>query len=265
MSAYDNIRIKKLVLKGEKHKKSKKRKRDKEHNDKPEGSKKPKTQIDQDAEDHGGWWSTKAAVDITGTVAIEFGERCYLKALDNGLFTLGAPHNQGDGPDPEEIFTAFPINEQKVSFKSGYGKYLKIEKDGMITGRSEAVGSMEQWEPVFEGRRMALLAETGHFMSIDPEDDACVALRKKVGEHEICVVRSNAARNVVIDEEPKEEKGDLVEVEKNYVKKFQKFQDKRMRINQNGIRELVAAKADGSLHETLLDRRSKMKADRYCK
>lgn len=76
----------------------------------------------------------------------------------NRLFTLGAPHNQGEGPDPEEIFTAFPINERKVSFKSGYGKYLKIEKDGMVTGRSEAVGSMEQWEPVFEVRRHKILA-----------------------------------------------------------------------------------------------------------
>lgn len=63
---------------------------------------------------------------------------------------MGAPHNAGDGPDPEEIFTAFPINDRKVAFKSGYGKYLKIEKDGMVTGRSEAVGGMEQWEPVFE-------------------------------------------------------------------------------------------------------------------
>lgn len=137
---------------------------------------------------------------------------------------------------------------------------------------------------------MALLSETGHFMSIDPEDDACVALHKKVGKQEICVVRTNAARDVVVDEQPKEEKGDLSEVERNYVyalanshfihshinicilffistcsKKFQKFQDKKMRINQNTIKELEEAKAQGLLHETLLDRRSKMKADRYCK
>ncbi|KAH8239575.1 hypothetical protein KR032_005566 [Drosophila birchii] len=263
MSDYDNIRIKKLVLKGEKHKKSKKRKKEKD--EAASSSKKSKVQVDEDAVEHGGWWAAKTAADITGTVSIEFSDRCYLKALDNGLFTLGAPHNAGDGPDPEEIFTAFPINDRKVSFKSGYGKYLKIEKDGMVTGRSEAVGSMEQWEPVFEDKRMALLSETGHFMSIDPEDDACVALRKKVGQHEICKVRSNATRDVVVDTEPKEEKGDLGEVERNYVKKFQKFQDKKMRINQNDVKELESAKAQGSLHETLLDRRSKMKADRYCK
>ncbi|EDW69941.1 protein FRG1 homolog [Drosophila virilis] len=264
MSDYDSVRIKKLVLKGEKHKKSKKRKKEKEHKH-DETAKRSKTVTDEDAIQHAGWWTATTAASIVGSVAIEFGERCYLKALDNGLFTLGAPHNPGEGPDPEEIFTAFPINDRKVSFKSGYGKYLKIEKDGMVTGRSEAVGSMEQWEPVFEDNQMALLSETGHFMSIDPEDDACVALHKKVGPLEICRVRTNAARDVVVDEQPKEEKGDLGEVEKNYVKKFQKFQDKKMRISKNDVKELEEAKAQGLLHETLLDRRSKMKADRYCK
>lgn len=48
-------------------------------------------------------------------------------------------------------------------------------------------------------------------------------------------------------------------------KKFQKFQDKKLRINKSDVKELEAAKEEGNLHETLLDRRSKMKADRYCK
>lgn len=48
-------------------------------------------------------------------------------------------------------------------------------------------------------------------------------------------------------------------------RKFQKFQDKKLRINTEDNSKLAAAKAEGILHETLLDRRSKMKADRYCK
>lgn len=32
---------------------------------------------------------------MTGSVAIEFGNQCYVAALDNGLFNLGAPHNEG--------------------------------------------------------------------------------------------------------------------------------------------------------------------------
>lgn len=74
----------------------------------------------------------------------------YVKALDNGLFTLGAPHNEGEGPSPEEILTAIIVNERKVAFKSGYNKYLRVDKSGVITGRSDAIGAMEQWEPVFE-------------------------------------------------------------------------------------------------------------------
>lgn len=83
-------------------------------------------------------------------MAIEFGKHMYVKALDNGLFTLGAPHNEGEGPSPEEILTAVTINDQKVAFKSGYDKYLRVEKNGNVTGRSDAIGAMEQWEPIFQ-------------------------------------------------------------------------------------------------------------------
>ena len=50
---------------------------------------------DEDAIKHGGWWSVKKLEDITGPVCIEFSDQTYVKALDNGLFTLGAPHNEG--------------------------------------------------------------------------------------------------------------------------------------------------------------------------
>lgn len=67
-----------------------------------------------------------------------------LRTLDYSVFF------PGNGPDPEEIFTALPINEQRIAFKSGYGKYLKMEKDGVLTGRSDAVSALEQFEPVFQ-------------------------------------------------------------------------------------------------------------------
>ena len=46
---------------------------------------------------------------------------------------------------------------------------------------------------------------------------------------------------------------------------FQKFQDKKMKICTEGTEVLKQAKKEGELHEALLNRRSKMKADRYCK
>lgn len=69
---------------------------------------------------------------------------------------------------------------------------------------------------------MALQAANSCFMSVDPEDDAVVALRKSVGEAEICSIRTCAMREISsVDEPPAEEQGSLTEVEVNYVYDFQ--------------------------------------------
>lgn len=193
-------------------------KKRKHKKDKKEKGEKRKPIVDEDAVKHGGWWHTKKFEEITGPIAIEFGKQTYVKALDTGLFTLGAPHDEGDPPAPEEILTAIQINDNKIAFKSGYGKYLKVEKDGVVTGRSEAIGATEQWEPIFQDNKMALLGSNDCFMAIDPEDDALVALKKRVGEAEIAIIRSNFVKESSAgDDIVAEEKGNLDEVELNYV------------------------------------------------
>ncbi|XP_014203924.1 protein FRG1 homolog [Copidosoma floridanum] len=260
MSEYDKVRTKKLVLKGEKQK-SKKRKHKKQGRDEKTTSEKD----DDDTIRHGGWKKTTNITDITGTVAIEFGNSTYVKALDNGLFTLGAPHDEGEGPHPEEILTAFPINETKIALKSGYGKYIGVDKKGVVVGRSDAVGPMEQWEPVFQDGKSAILGNTSCFVSVTDDDDI-VCSKLTAGPNEYVHIRSMAQE---VDDPnkdmPQEELGSIEEIEVNYVRKFQKFQDKKLKISKNKISELKKAKETGIFHETLLDRRSKMKADRYCK
>ena len=39
---------------------------------------------------------------------------------------------------------------RRIALKSGYGKYLGINSDGLVVGRSDAIGPREQWEPVFQ-------------------------------------------------------------------------------------------------------------------
>ena len=48
-------------------------------------------------------------------------------------------------------------------------------------------------------------------------------------------------------------------------KKFQSFVDHKLRVSGQSCDNLDHARRDGKLHEALLDRREKMKADRYCK
>ncbi|XP_013173166.1 PREDICTED: protein FRG1 homolog [Papilio xuthus] len=260
---YAAVKRGKLVLKGDKPK-AKKRKHKK-------GGKEDETRVDEDCVKHGGWWRVTAAEEITGSVAIEFGRNTYVSALDNGLFTIGAPHDDGDGPSPEEIFTAFPAGDNKFALKSGYGKYLGVTKDGMVVGRSDAVGPMEQWEPVFQDGRTAILSALNKFVSVDEAEDAVVARLSGADERAYCAVRSARPRAAAAaaadsaDGADSADTGDLTTLELNYVKKYQKFQDKKIRVAESDAGALAEARARGVLHEALLDRRARMKADRYCK
>lgn len=173
---------------------------------------------DLDCLKHGNWWRVTKIEEINGPVAIEFGKHTYVKALDNGLFTLGAPHNEGEGPAPEEILTAVTINERKVAFKSGYNKYLLVDKNGLVTGRSDAIGAKEQWEPVIDGEKMAIQGYNECFMSVDDEEDYIVARAKTAGPNEFICIRSQTVREVnPLKDVPTEEQGSIDQIEINYV------------------------------------------------
>lgn len=51
----------------------------------------------------------------------------------------------------------------------------------------------------------------------------------------------------------------------NYVKQFQSFSDHKLRLHEGPSSSLEKARGKGKLHEAMLDRIEKMKADRYCK
>lgn len=267
---YGRVKSGALKLKGEKKhkKKSKKRHRERGEEDveRPKKSKSSKSADTEDMQKHGGWWAIKEYKHITGPVAIQI-KGCFIKATDDGGFALGAPHGDGEGPDPEEVLLAVKVNETKVAFKSGYDKYLRVSGNGALKGIADAVGAMEQFEPVFQDGQVALLGANNKFLCLEEEDDSISCSMSKAGdENTVLKIRSNAER----EEDktayvPEEERGNVGQIELNYVKKFQKFQDHKIKLNQSDRKELVSAKEKGVLHETLLDRRAKMKADRYCK
>lgn len=256
----------KLKLKNEsksshkKHKKSKKRKSDAVKDDRLE-----------DELRHAGGWLVESFEQVTGSIFIEFKEFMYMHGLDNGLFVLGAPHEPGEQPEPGELLSAIRADDKHVALKSAYGKFLSVNQNGLLVGRSDAVSPKEYFEVEFEydydGRKVYLKASNGKYVGVNHEGDiVAMAEHKADMALEIRSLKKREKHKERQDKLPEEERSDdLKNVELNYVKKFQKFQDKRIRLNEGDVGELTEAKVQGILHEKLLDRREKMKADRYCK
>ncbi|XP_055327686.1 protein FRG1 homolog [Paramacrobiotus metropolitanus] len=255
--AYDNVRVGKLKLKGA----GKFGTSGSDARERQKKRKKATVVVDEDAIRHGGWWKVEEFSQITGPVAIELFPFSYIKALDDGSFTLGAPHPEGEGPNPEEILIAVRVSDTKIALKSGYDKYLAVSASGKLVGKAEAIGSLEQWEPVFEKGEMALAASNQRFLTCKNETEI-MASSDTVGMDEKVKIRSNAQRS---EKTTDEEDTDASQVELHYVKQFQCFQDKKIKLNPGAVADLETAKKEGNVHETMLDRREKMKSDRMCK
>jgi protein FRG1 len=270
MAEYSVRNSGKLVLKGEKKTKHKKKSSNKRKLDEEKS-------VDYQKEDeqrHGGAWSVESIDEIIGSVCIEIGDQMYIHGLDNGLFVLGAAHSNEQPPNDEEILTAIKIDDKHVALKSGYGKYLSVNTAGLLIGRSEAISLREYFEVEidydYDGRKMYIKACNDGYLGVNPDGDI-VATANKKSESQL-VIRSLNKRgshkkstSVFKTDEDEVLDDNLRNVELNYVKKFQKFEDKRILLSKDDVKELDEAKSSGVLHEKLLDRREKMKSDRYCK
>ncbi|XP_076810237.1 protein FRG1-like [Clavelina lepadiformis] len=266
MSDYTKVRNTKLLFKGEKRKKNKDKKKHKKRKRDDDAEQIRREQQEKDTKDHGGWWLASNIEEFKGTIAIEMGKHIYVSAMDNGMFTLGAPRPEGEGPDLPEQLTCVVVSDTKIALKTGFGKYLTLDRQNKVVGVSDAISSKEQWEPVFQDGKMALMASNGCFVNCNDEGDL-EATSRMAGKDELLQIRSIAERNEKTDDgRPTEESSasNMKECEINYVKKFQSWQDHRLRLNEDEVSKLDNAKDSGKLHETLLDRRSKMKSDRYC-
>ena len=111
MGSDDLYKVKsgKLKLKGEKkkHKKEKKKKRDMQEADDARKAKKAEM---SDRAKHGGWWAATELKHVTGPVAIQL-KGSFVKSVDDGTFTIGAPHGDGEGPEAEEILLAIKVTK----------------------------------------------------------------------------------------------------------------------------------------------------------
>ena len=251
--AYQLAKSSSLKFKGEDHKK-KKVKRKREHTSHPGELR------------HGLFWQVLKAEVLVGNVLIESDSQGYVNAVDDGTVSVAPPSdNPLAMPEPTEVFTVVKVSETRVAIKSAFGRYCSVATEsGDLTARAEAMGMLEMFEAVFHGEeglisfrgsnKKYLTANPGqrvHCYSDSANDDGAAF---KIWS---CVEREKKAKT--------DTDGAVKTVEESFVKKFQSFIGGKLKIHDGDDSELKRAKKEGVLHETLLDRRAAMKADKFCK
>lgn len=254
-SNYEAARGSKLKFKGEKKKRKRKR----------EDASAGAAWVEDPTARHRVWWVSRDMMDVKGSVVIEsVPSTQYAFACEDTSVTLGEVREQSEGPNNAEIFTALPGSAaDKISLKTGYDKLLSVSVDGSIHGTAEAIGVREEFTVLFEEGFQVLKGCNGRYVSF--EGGALTATSEVIKEeHKILIRTRGDKERKVLTLAEKEKLGSVHEYETNYVKMFQKFQDKKLKICQDGSKNLKEARKKGNFHEEMLDRREKMKSDRYC-
>lgn len=219
----------------------------------------------------------KHVCDIESIVGPVFFKACtggLLKAFDNGKFSVGSDPFNDDGdyiPDNTELFNIVVISENRIAIKSPFNRYLGIDASGLVTGRSEASGVREQFEPVFQDGNLALIACNQRFITISSGQDTLASDGEVIATSETAVDReiftlfcTKNTEKKINELETELLERDVIQIEKSYVKQFQSFQGKN-KLSSQHVNSLYNAQKMGQLHTALLDRRSKMKSDKFCK
>jgi len=155
---------------------------------------------------------------------------------------------------------------------SAEGKFLSCDIHGLVAADREARGPQEEWTPVIvEGGMVAFQNNYEKYLSVDEVAGGTLQLRgdsENIGFRERFWVKvQNKYKKEAGEEERKKKDGEnlkrkIDEAETNHI--YQAWGMGRSVVSGGDTRELKKARKEGRLTEALLDRRAKLKSDRFC-
>ncbi|CAB4374820.1 unnamed protein product [Rhizophagus irregularis] len=217
--------------------------------------KKKKRKAEESIEEEGnqeGWVFAETQEDLIGPLFLIFNSEplsclyCSEKDHSIGVQPL-PPGKQLSTIEPEDIASVF------------IGSRIVAER--------EAIGPQEEWTPIIKSDGIALQSIYEKYLSVDEIADGGYNLRadvETVGFCETWKIKCQARLRKKVKSTKKETKP-ISEYEIEQIKKYQTWGGGRVKTSKEEISELKKAKKEGNFAEALLDRREKVKADRYCK
>ncbi|KIM62134.1 hypothetical protein SCLCIDRAFT_847999 [Scleroderma citrinum Foug A] len=154
---------------------------------------------------------------------------------------------------------------------TGEGKFMSCDKHGLVSADREARGPEEEWTPVLLPDGMVAFQNVyENYLSVDEVAGGSLQLRgdsEEVGFRERFWVKIQSKYKKEAHEEKKKREGVteltvIDEAETNRV--HQAWGAGRSIVSKDDKKELKRARKEGRLAEALLDRRSKLKSDRFC-
>ncbi|KAG1803714.1 FRG1-like family-domain-containing protein [Suillus plorans] len=154
---------------------------------------------------------------------------------------------------------------------TGEGKFLSCDKHGIVSAFREARGPEEEWTPVILPDGMvAFMNVYENYLSVDEVAGGSLQLRgdsEEVGFRERFWLKIQSKyKKEAHEEKKKREAGSeltvIDETSTNHM--HQAWGAGRSVVSQEDKKELKRARKEGRLAEALLDRRAKLKSDRFC-
>ncbi|KIK30913.1 hypothetical protein PISMIDRAFT_125555 [Pisolithus microcarpus 441] len=154
---------------------------------------------------------------------------------------------------------------------TGEGKFLSCDKHGIVSADREARGPEEEWTPVLLPDGMVAFQNVyENYLSVDEVAGGALQLRgdsEEVGFRERFWVKIQSKYKKEAHEEKKKREAvteATVIDEAGTNRTYQAWGAGRSIVSKDDKKELKRARKEGRLAEALLDRRSKLKSDRFC-
>ncbi|KAF9349333.1 hypothetical protein BGX34_001854 [Mortierella sp. NVP85] len=197
-----------------------------------------------------------------------------------------------DMAEPTAVAQVFVVtmipDSDRLTLKAHNGRYISADKFGIVSADSEAIGMREEWTVVIrtdEEGGICLQSHYGKFLSVDEvaagegkkgsssSSSAISAPSTKfqvradsdvIGFGEIFQAKIQARFRKKV-KKTNEARISTKDYEFEQSRKFQTWNHGRVVVSQEDSGELRKARKEGRMSEALLDRREKLKSDRYCK